>query len=71
VQRVVVDANVFLSFFVERNEKQGLDLWPSPFPSIADAAIVAIAADKRCDAVATFDQKLSKRLKDFSVAAYW
>jgi len=137
VQRVVVDANVFLSVFVERNQKQGeaakalllkaedgeiavivpqfvvfeivyvlqstykivgekpagvvrdllalpgvlaidecpwkrvLDLWPSPFPSIADAAIVAIAADKRYDAVATFDQKLSKRLKDFSVAAYW
>lgn len=137
MQRVVVDANVFLSVFVGRNEKQGqaakalllkaedgeiavivpqfvvfeivyvlqstykiigeklagvvrdllalpgvlaidecpwkrvLDLWPSAFPSIADAAIVAIAADKRYDAVATFDQKLSKRLKDFSVAAYW
>jgi predicted nucleic acid-binding protein len=137
VQLVVVDANVFLSAFVERNEKQAdaakglllkaedgevavilpqfgvfeiayvlqttyriaddkvarlirdllalpgvlaidecpwkrvLDLWPSPFPSIADAAIVAIAADKRYDAVATFDLKLSKRLKDFSVAAYW
>jgi predicted nucleic acid-binding protein len=126
VQRVVVDANVFLSVFVERNQKQAdaakalllkaeegevavtvpqfvvfeiayvlqntykiagakvagvirdllalpgvlaidecpwkrvLDRWPSPFPSIADAAIVAIAADKRYDAVATFDQKLSK-----------
>jgi predicted nucleic acid-binding protein len=137
LQRVVVDANVFLSVFVDRNEKQAdaakalllkaedgevslivpqfvvfeiayvlqstyriagdkvaalvrdllalpgvlavdecpwkrvLDLWPSPFSSVADAAIVAIAADKRYDAVATFDQKLSKRLKDFSVAAYW
>ena len=137
MQRVVVDANVFLSVFVERNEKQGeaakalllkaedgeiavivpqfvlfeivyvlrstykiageklagvvrdllalpgvlaidecpwkrlLDLWPAPFSSIADAAIVAIAAHKRHDAVATFDQKLSRRLKDFSVAAYW
>jgi predicted nucleic acid-binding protein len=51
--------------------KRVLDLWPSPFPSIADAAIVAIAANNRCDAVATFDQKLAKRLNDFSVAAYW
>jgi predicted nucleic acid-binding protein len=137
MQRVVVDANVFLSVFVERNEKQGaaakalllkaedgevavivpqfvifeivyvlestyrigreklkdvirdllalpgvlaidecpwkriLDLWPSPFRSIADAAIVAIAADKRYDAVATFDQTLAKRLKAFSVVPYW
>jgi len=48
-----------------------MDLWPSPFPSIADAAIVAIAANNRYDAVATFDQKLANRLKDFSVGAYW
>ena len=43
--------------------KRVLDLWPSPFRSIADAAIVAIAANNRYDAVATFDQKLAKRLK--------
>jgi predicted nucleic acid-binding protein len=49
--------------------KRVLDLWPSPFPSIADAAIVAIAANNRYDAVATFDQKLAKCLNDFSVAA--
>jgi predicted nucleic acid-binding protein len=51
--------------------KRVLDLWPSPFPSIADAAIVAIAANNRYDAVATFDQKLAKRLTDFGVASYW
>ena len=51
--------------------KRVMDLWPSPFPSIADAAIVAIAATNRYDAVATFDQKLSKRLRDLNVAAYW
>ena len=51
--------------------KRVMDFWPSPFPSIADAAIVAIAANNRYDAVATFDQKLSKRLKDFDIPAYW
>lgn len=51
--------------------KRVLDLWPSPFPSVADAAIVAIAANNRYDAVATFDQKLANRMKDFAVAAYW
>jgi predicted nucleic acid-binding protein len=51
--------------------KRVLELWPSPFPSIADAAIVAIAANNRYDAVATFDQKLAKRLNEFSVGAYW
>jgi len=137
VQRVVVDANVFLSVLIHRNEKQNeaakalllkaeegklavilpqfvlfeivyvlqstygipgaelvpmirdliafpgvlvfdecpwkrvMEFWPAPLPSVADAAIVAIAANNRSDAVATFDQKLSKRLKDFGVAAYW
>jgi rRNA-processing protein FCF1 len=51
--------------------KHVMNLWPSPFPSIADAAIVAIAANNRYDAVATVDQKLANRLKDFSVGAYW
>ena len=51
--------------------KRVLDLWPSQFRSIADAAIVAVAVSNRYDAVATFDQKLAKRLDDFGVAAYW
>jgi predicted nucleic acid-binding protein len=137
VQRVVVDANVFLSFIVHRNDKQRdaakallakaedgelvailpqfvvfevvyvlqsaysirdeelatltrdllalpgveltdgspwrrvFDFWPRPLPSLADAAIVAVAVTNRYEAIATFDQKLVKRLQDFGVAAYW
>lgn len=137
MRRVVVDANVLVSFFIERNAKQSdaaeallqkaedgdiaaivprfvvfemtyvlqsqysvtadrlasmvrdvvtfpgvqigddctwkrvLEAWPDPLPSLADAAIVAVAATNRYDAVATFDQKLAKRLKDFGIAAYW
>jgi predicted nucleic acid-binding protein len=137
VRRVVVDANVLLSFIVDRNEKQRavvkalllraeegelvaivpqfvvfevvyvlqstyripghelksmirdiiafpglllidecpwkrvMDFWPSPLPSIADAALAAIAANNRYDAVATFDRKLAKRLQDFGIATYW
>jgi len=51
--------------------KRVLDYWPSPLPSLADAAIAAVAASNRYDALATFDQKLSKRAKDLGVAAYW
>jgi len=58
-------------FIEECPWKRVLELWPSPFASIADAAIVAIAESNRYDAVATFDQKLAKRLKDLGVAAYW
>lgn len=137
MQRVAVDANVFLSFIVHRNDRQRdsakallakaedgkllamlpqfvvfevvyvlqsmynfrdeqlatlvrdllalpgvqviddcpwkrvMDAWPDPLPSLADAAIIAVATSNRYDAVATFDQKLAKRLKDFGVAAYW
>ena len=35
--------------------KRVLDLWPSQFRSVADAAIVAVAVSNRYDAVATFD----------------
>ena len=48
-----------------------LEYWPAPFPSLADAAIVAVAASNRYDAIATFDQKLGKRSKDLGVATYW
>jgi predicted nucleic acid-binding protein len=51
--------------------KRVLEYWPAPLPSLADAAIVAVAASKRYDAIATFDQKLSKRSRDLGVAAYW
>lgn len=51
--------------------KRVLECWPAPLPSLADAAIVAVAATKRSDAIATFDQKLGKRAKDLGVATYW
>jgi len=47
------------------------EIWQNPLADLADAAIVAVAVAKRYDAVATFDQKLAKRLADFGVAAYW
>lgn len=50
--------------------KRVMEAWPDPLPSLADAAIVAVAASNRHD-VATFDQKLAKRLRDFGIAAYW
>ena len=51
--------------------KRVLEYWPAPLPSLADAAIVAVAASKRYDAIATFDQKLAKRSKDLGLATYW
>ena len=51
--------------------KRVLQYWPAPLPSLADAAIVAVAANNRYDGVATFDRKLGKRAKDLGVATYW
>jgi predicted nucleic acid-binding protein len=51
--------------------KRVLEYWPVPLPSLADASIVAVAASKRYDAIATFDQKLAKRSKDLGVPTYW
>jgi len=48
-----------------------LELWPQPFESIADAALVAIAISNRYDAIATFDQRLVRRAKPLGVNAYW
>lgn len=48
-----------------------LEYWPVPLPSIADAAIVAVAVAGRFDSVATFDQKLGRRLRSFGVESYW
>lgn len=48
-----------------------LEYWPAPLRSVADAAIVAVAASKRYDAIATFDQKLGKRSKELGVETYW
>jgi predicted nucleic acid-binding protein len=51
--------------------KRVLEVWPDPVDGLADAAIIAVANTNRYDAVATFDQKLARRLKDFGVASYW
>ena len=51
--------------------KRVMEVWPNPLPSLADAALAVVAMTNRYDAVATFDQKLAKRLKEFGVAAYW
>jgi predicted nucleic acid-binding protein len=133
----VVDANVLVSFFVERNEKQRvagkelllsaeegdivavvpqfalfeiayvldsfykvplpriaaairatltypgvivtddcswlrvLDHWPEPLTSITDAAIVAVALANKYDSVATFDQKLIRRMNALGVEYYF
>jgi predicted nucleic acid-binding protein len=51
--------------------KRVLEVWPDPLPSLADAAIAAVAAANRHDAVATFDRKLAKRVQDLGVSSYW
>lgn len=40
-----------------------LDLWPGRIPAFADAALAAAARANRCDAVATFDVGLARRLR--------
>jgi predicted nucleic acid-binding protein len=51
--------------------KQVLAVWPDPLPSLADAAIVAVADANGYDAVATFDRKLAKRVQDLGLSPYW
>ncbi len=51
--------------------KRVMEMWPNPLPSLADAALAAVALTNRYDAVATFDQKLTKRLNGFGVPAFW
>lgn len=48
-----------------------LDHWPEPLGSITDAAIVAVALANKYDSVATFDQKLIRRMKVLGVESYW
>jgi predicted nucleic acid-binding protein len=51
--------------------KRILEIWPDPLPSLADAAILAVALTNRYDAVATFDKKLARRVKDAGIRTYW
>lgn len=48
-----------------------LDIWPDPFPGLADASIVTVATTNRYDAVATFDRKLANKLEAFGLAPYF
>lgn len=48
-----------------------LDQWPEPLTSITDAAIVAVALANKYDSVATFDQKLRRRMKALGVESYF
>jgi predicted nucleic-acid-binding protein len=48
-----------------------LDNWPERLASITDAAIVGIALTNNYDSVATFDQKLVRRMKTLGVRSYF
>lgn len=51
--------------------KRVLEVWPDPLPSLADAAILALALTNRHDAVATFDKKLARRVREAGIRTYW
>lgn len=48
-----------------------LDNWPDPLASITDAAIVGVALANNYDSIATFDQKLIRRMKTLGVHSYF
>lgn len=45
--------------------------WPEPFASITDAATVAVTLANDYDAIATFDQKLVRRMKALGVESHF
>jgi predicted nucleic acid-binding protein len=51
--------------------KAVMEMWPTQLASLTDAALAAVALENRHDAVATFDRKLAKRIRELGVAAYW
>jgi predicted nucleic acid-binding protein len=48
-----------------------LQRWPSVLPTLGDAIVAAVAAERRCDAVATFDQALKAKLALQGTSPYW
>ncbi|MEA2489954.1 MAG: hypothetical protein QOH21_1746 [Acidobacteriota bacterium] len=48
-----------------------LEMWPDPFPGLADPSIVAVAMTNRHHAVATFDRKLANKLEAFGLTPYF
>jgi predicted nucleic acid-binding protein len=51
--------------------KKVFDLWPARLASLADAAIVALSMTEGFDAVATFDQRMVRKMRALGVASYW
>ncbi len=48
-----------------------LERWPAILPTLGDAIVAAVAAERRCDAVATFDQALRLKLARQGSTSYW
>lgn len=51
--------------------KKVFEYWPERIPGLADAATVATAIANRYDTIATFDQKMIKRMQSLGVESYW
>lgn len=47
------------------------EYWSDRLSGLADAATVAVAIANRYDAIATFDQKMIKRMRSLGVESYW
>ena len=50
--------------------KSVLEIWPDTLSSLGDSVIVTVAMATRCEAVATFDRKLMRKLETFGLASY-
>lgn len=51
--------------------KKVFEYWPERLTAMADGATVAIAIANRYHAIATFDQKMIKRMRNVGVESYW
>ncbi|HEX7192847.1 MAG TPA: PIN domain-containing protein [Thermoanaerobaculia bacterium] len=51
--------------------KKVFDLWPEHLAGLADAASVAVAIANHYDAIATFDQKMIKRMQSIGLESFW
>ncbi|MCZ6507019.1 MAG: PIN domain-containing protein [Acidobacteria bacterium] len=48
-----------------------LDLWPAVFTDFPDALLAAVVAERDLDAIATFDLRFARRLRDRQLPTYW
>jgi predicted nucleic acid-binding protein len=51
--------------------KKVFHLWPKQLGGVADAATIAVTIANHYDAIATFDQKMIKRMRSIGVESYW